>query len=147
MTLKTLLFLLPLSYSILIYVLLGHYSDLAAIFLFSLLVAGVGTALIAGFNLFGSGENASGTMIIFITATSASFYGLAYIGTQGSSLGRVIANAFNWVINQGNPPTSGSLFTSAASALTFPYKELLDIIFGVMFAFGVFFLITDRGSD
>jgi len=142
--------LLPLSYSTLLYLITGNIDALAGAALISVLIAGVSTAALAGFNIAGVGENASGTIIIFILIFGGVFYGVDVSNMFGKKPKIDAGGLWKWLFGiktTSAPNLTGGNLAGGIGSMNFPYAPVVAAIFGMMYALGLFLLISDRGGE
>lgn len=146
--------LLPLTYSVLLYLVSDNLVALAAITVTAIMIAAVVTALALSFNVAGTGANDSGTKIIFILMFGGAFYGFAVSGLFGNANNpNSIAGVFNDAlfalglapaISGQYPNMAGaSLMGGSALSVDYPYKPVVDIIFGIIYGLGLYLLTSD----
>lgn len=156
--------LAPIGYAVFLLIVTNNFAFLGTSIMLSFIIGATATAALAGLGIFGVGENAGGTIILFILIMGAGFYGIA---TNTDALGGVtswadhvataIENFFrgiwNWITGATPPPGSPPnppppyVVTTAQHSIDYPYKSYVDVLLGVMYALGLFFLISDRGGD
>jgi hypothetical protein len=146
--------LLPLTYSTLLYLVTNNIATLGTIALVSVLIAGVATAVVASLNILGSGLNAAGTIMVFVLLFGGLFYGVSVSGlmTSQSGTNNGVSGPNPW-----NPPFASSTTSpsnanivggaNSLSGIDYPYKSIVDILFGIIYALGLYLLISDRSGD
>ena len=164
MTVKEGFILAPLGYAVFLLIITGNIAFLGTTVMLSFIIGATVTTTLAGLNVLGSGENAAGTLILFVLIMGAGFYGIA---TNADALGGItswadhvataIENFFGgiWNFITGATPPPGSppnppppyVVTTAQHSIDYPYKGYVDVLLGVMYAVGLFFLIGNRGGD
>lgn len=117
---------IPLFYAFFVYAAMNQLGALGNVFFMTIVIAGLVAAILAAINVLGSGLNAMGTFIAFTIVVASSFYGLSV-----SNYGLTLAGAI----------------TRSQSLDTFPFKVWIDVIFGIMYALGTFFLVTARSGE
>ena len=160
MSLKVSFVVAPLAYAIFLLFVTGNIAVLEGAIGLSFLIGGIATAALAGLNIFGLGENAGGTIILFILITGAGFYGFATAG--GGVIDEIssalvdawtaLNNFWNWLTQVPPPPTTATTeppkwVVAAEKTTHFPYDWLVTLLLGIMYAVGLFLLVADRGGD
>jgi hypothetical protein len=141
-SLKMLMVLLPLTYTLMLYLVTNNIGELEGITLLSVIIGGVATAVIASLNILGSGLNAAGTIMVFILLFGGMFYG-ASVTALTTSGGAHLFMLFNFG-RSSQVSTAGGVI--GPNNISFPYSDIVDALFGIMYALGLYMLIADRGE-
>lgn len=154
MAMKTAMLLAPLTYSFFLYMVTNNFLVLGITVFIAFIIAAVTTAVIGSVQIFGTGLNASGTIIAFILIFGAGFYGISTLASnQGVLSTQPLLDWFRYGIfaffidrtpsGRGSPPNT---IANSMVLMDYPFKMYVDIILGIMYALGLYLLVAERGG-
>jgi len=152
--LKESMVLLPLTYIVLLDLVAGKVNTLLEITLVSVLIGGIATVILVSTNILGSGINAAGSIMLFVLLFGAVFYGVSVgvlaIGGTVPQYGPGGSSGWGPIVHQVNGtnafnPNSGNL--NQPVSISYPYEPIVNSLFGIIYALGLYLLIASRGGD